>query len=111
MAAGVPNIRYIPASRVLPGPADVAEWIEPMLNELVRPLTDKEKEAGMYNPRHDRFLFEGTLMEAEEFYQQTRFVPGSLNAPISVYHRWAADSNSHRRTGQTDADRDQSQTR
>jgi hypothetical protein len=85
MAAGVPNIRYIPASRVLPGPADVAEWIEPMLNELVRPLTDKEKEAGMYNPRHDRVLFEGTLLEAEEFFQQTRFVPGSLNAPISVY--------------------------
>ena len=42
-----------------------------MMEELVRPLTDKEKEAGMYNPPHDRVLFEGTLFEAEDFFQQT----------------------------------------
>jgi hypothetical protein len=85
LAAGVPNIRFLPASRVIPGPADVVEWIEPMLNELVRPLTDKEKESGMFNPSNNRILFEGTLFEAEEFYQQTVFVPDPLNAPISVY--------------------------
>lgn len=85
LAAGVPNLRFIPASRTLPGPEDVEEWMKPMLDELIRPLTDKEKEAGTYAPPYDRILFEGTLLDAEEFYQETRHVPEPLNAPISVY--------------------------
>ena len=82
---GMPNVRFLPASRTLPGPADVQSWIEPMLKELTRPLTDKEKESGFYNPQKPRILFEGTLDDAVEFYNQTRFVPAPLNAPISVY--------------------------
>lgn len=85
LAAGVPNLRYLPASRILPGPEDVDQWIETLVNELVRPLTDKEKTAGLHDPDRNRILFEGTLFEAEEFYQQTQFVPEPLNAPISVY--------------------------
>jgi hypothetical protein len=85
LTAGVPNIRYIPASRTTPGPEDVEQWIEPMLELLTKPLTEKEKESGMYTPSQDRVLFEGTLDEAQEFYQQTRVVPEPLNAPISVY--------------------------
>jgi len=82
---GVPNIRYLPASRVLPGPDDVEEWIKPMLEALTRPLTEKEKEGGMWNPPQPRVLFEGTLDAAETFYQQTKWIPHPVNAPISVY--------------------------
>ncbi|MBN2074732.1 MAG: hypothetical protein JW762_04195 [Dehalococcoidales bacterium] len=85
LAAGVPNIRYIPASRTLPGPEDVEVWTKDMLDMLITPLTEKEKEEGMHTPSQDRVLFEGTLDEAQEYYQQTRIVPEPLNAPISIY--------------------------
>jgi hypothetical protein len=82
---GVPHIRYLPASRTLPGPEDVARWIEPMLGELTRPLTEKEKESGLYNPTQPRVIFEGTLDEAHKFYQQTKYIPHPVNAPLCVY--------------------------
>ncbi len=82
---GVPNIRYVHASRTLPGPEDVEQFIGPMFDALTRPLTKKEKETGMYAPSQDRILFEGTLEEAQEFYQQTKWIPSPVEAPISVY--------------------------
>ncbi len=85
LANGVPNVRYLAASRTLPGPEDVQNWIAPMLEALIRPLTEKEKEAGLYSPAQPRILFEGTLEDAVDFYSQTRHVPGPLNAPISIY--------------------------
>jgi hypothetical protein len=85
MVCGVPNVRYLPASRTLPGPEDVKRWIKPMLEALTRPLTEKEKESGMYSPSQPRVLFEGTLEEANDFYQQTRHVPPPLDAPIAIY--------------------------
>ncbi len=82
---GMPNVRFLPASRTLPGPEDVQSWIKPMIEELTRPLTDKEKESGLYSPPQPRVLFEGTLDDAVEFYSQTRYVPAPLDAPISIY--------------------------
>jgi len=82
---GVPKLRYLPASRILPGEEDVDNFIEPMLDALTRPLTEEEKESDLYNPPTQRLLFEGTLEEAETFYQQTKHIPTPLNAPISVY--------------------------
>ncbi len=82
---GVPSVRYLHASRTLPGPEDVNAWIKPMLEELTRPLTEKELESGLHSPPQPRVLFEGTLDEAEEFYQQTRHVPRPLDAPIAIY--------------------------
>ncbi len=82
---GVPNIRYIAASRTLPGPEDANRLIKPILEALTEPLTEKEKEGGMYSPSQERVLFEGTLEEAETFYQQTKWIPHPVNAPISVY--------------------------
>jgi hypothetical protein len=60
-------------------------WIHDLVGELTRPLTDKEKEGGFYNPPHQRILFEGTLEEAEKFYQQTKYIPHPVNAPLCVY--------------------------
>ena len=81
---GVPKLRFIPASRVLPGEEDVDNFIEPMLDALTRPLTDEEKESGMHMPPSQRVLVEGTLEEAEKVYYQTKYIPHPMNAPVSV---------------------------
>ncbi len=82
---GVPKIRYIHASRMLPGPEDVENWVEDMFDALILPLTDEEKEEGMYSPPQQRILFEGALEEAHEFYQQTKYIPLPVEAPLAVY--------------------------
>ncbi len=85
LVQGVPDIRFLHASRTLPGPEDIENWIEPMLKELTRPLTEKEKEKGFWNPPQPRVLFEGTLDEAETFYNQEKYIPHPVNAPLAVY--------------------------
>ncbi|MFC1900725.1 hypothetical protein ACFLYN_03930 [Chloroflexota bacterium] len=85
LASGVPKVRFIPASRTLPGPEDVKEWMEPMLEMLTKPLTEEEKEEGMHTPPTERIIFEGTIIEAEKFFRKTSYVPEPLDAPISVY--------------------------
>ena len=82
LASGVPKVRFLAASRTLPGPADVDQWIEPMIDALTRPLNDEEKESGMHSPPQDRVLFEGTLDEAQEFYQLTKWIPRPVNAEL-----------------------------
>jgi hypothetical protein len=85
LVSGVPQVRYIHASRYLPGPADVDNWVVKLLDALSRPLTDKEKESYLWKPDEPRVLFEGTLLEAEEFYQQTRYIPLPVQAPLARY--------------------------
>ncbi len=85
LAQGVPNIRYLHASRTVPGPEDVDNFVEPMLQMLITPLTEKEKENGRWEQSQERTLFEGTLDEAESFYGQAEWVPHPVNAPIAVY--------------------------
>jgi len=82
---GVPGQRLVEASRLLTGPEDVELIYRPLMDALVRPLTEKEQESGMYSPSEPRILFEGTLEEAEEFYNQVENIPGMLNAPSSKY--------------------------
>ena len=85
LTSGVPQIRYVHASRTLSGPEDVENIIEPIIEALTKPLTKKEKETGRWGPPQQRVLFEGSLDEAETFYQQTQDVPFPLNAPIAIY--------------------------
>ena len=83
---GVPGLRHVVASRKSPGGVSEAErLVEPLLEALTKPLTDEEKESGMWAPTEPRILFEGTLEEAEEFYNQVEYLPGILNAPFSKY--------------------------
>ena len=82
---GVPEIRIIHASRTLPGPVDIENWMADMLGALTKPLTAKERETGTFDPGQPRVLFEGTLGEAEEFYQQTKYIPMPVEAPLAVY--------------------------
>jgi hypothetical protein len=83
---GVPGLRFIEASRSSPGGVEEADLVMPrLLDALTRPLTAEEKKRGTWAPKQPRVLFEGTLEEAEEFYQQTENIPGILNAPYAVY--------------------------
>ncbi|MFC1947659.1 hypothetical protein ACFLXY_07055 [Chloroflexota bacterium] len=82
---GVPKIRYLHASRILPGPEDVEIIVEPMLQELLRPLNEEEKESGLYTIPQKRIIFEGTLEDAQDFYQQTEWIPLPVEAPIAKY--------------------------
>ncbi|MBI2851193.1 MAG: hypothetical protein HYX80_09205 [Chloroflexi bacterium] len=86
LASGLPNVRLVHCSRTLGGPEDVDAFIGPLVDALTRPLTKKEKESGKWAPPQERVLFEGSLDEAETFYQQTRQIHSPLlNAPIAVY--------------------------
>ena len=85
LAQGIPNVRFIHASRTLPGPEDIDRLIEPVLQALIRPLTPKERESGTWQPPWSRILFEGTMDEAEAFYHQTEMIPHPVNAHIAKY--------------------------
>jgi hypothetical protein len=83
---GVPKLRFVVASRNSPGGVSEADkLVQPILDALTRPLTDEEKQKGEWAPKQPRILFEGTLPEAEEFYNQTIKIPRLLGAPFSMY--------------------------
>jgi len=86
LSNGVPNIRSLHASRILPGPEDVDAFFHPMMEALTKPLTKQEKEKGKWvPPNQQKILFEGTMDEAMAFYQQTEMIPPPVNAPIAIY--------------------------
>ena len=83
---GIPHLRFVVADRKSPGGVEEAEKIaQPILDALTKPLTAKEKKGGLYSPEEKRILFEGSLEEAEKFYNQTENLPGILNAPFATY--------------------------
>jgi hypothetical protein len=83
---GVPKLRFVVASRNSPGGVSEANNIlEPVLDALTRPLTAEEKVTGSWAPAQPRILFEGTLEDAEEFYDQEIQIPRLLGAPFSKY--------------------------
>ncbi|MFC1953727.1 hypothetical protein ACFLWR_06345 [Chloroflexota bacterium] len=82
---GVPNIRFLHASRTILGPEDVDSFIESLIGALTTPLTEQEKETGQWESPQPRILFEGTLDEAQTFYQQTIDIPFPINAPLAVF--------------------------
>ena len=45
---GFPQVRTVSASRTMPGPEDVDTWVDEILDQLVRPLTEKEKRKFLY---------------------------------------------------------------
>ncbi|MFC2039103.1 hypothetical protein ACFLUG_04970 [Chloroflexota bacterium] len=83
--AGVPNIRTIHVSRTLPGPDDVDRFIQPMMDALVTPLTETEKKKGIWNNPDESIIFEGTMDEAEKFFNQEEIIPTLQNAPMCKY--------------------------
>lgn len=86
MLSGSPCLRRVHVSRTLPGPEDVDRLMGPMFDALTRPLTKEELAAGRYTVPHDRVIFEGTLDDAQEFYQQTERIASMKNsAPIALY--------------------------
>lgn len=83
---GVPEVRFLPASRTVHGELDVEAFTGPMMELLTRPLTDKEKQSGRWEPSpSERIIFEGTMAEAEEFFHETEYIGHPVNAPIAIY--------------------------
>jgi hypothetical protein len=83
---GVPTLRFVVASRNSPGGVSEADkLVQPVIDALTRPLTKEESGRGRWAPQQPRILFEGTLPDAEVFYNQTEDIPRLLGAPFSVY--------------------------
>ena len=83
---GIPKLRHLVASRNSVGGVTEAEYLLPLvMEELTRPLNEEEQKGGLWAPHESRILFEGTLQEAEEFYNQVEYIPEILNAPFSKY--------------------------
>ncbi len=82
---GIPNIRFVNCWRAAYGTDDAERIAQPLMDALVRPLTDEEKKGGRWAPPDNRVIFEGTLEEAEDFYEQAVRVPALGNAWMSLY--------------------------
>jgi hypothetical protein len=83
---GLPAARYVCESRTIPGHIDVERVIPELMDALTRPLTPEEQKRSVIQPTNtERILFEGTLEDAQEFYEQTDIVPTLQNAPFARY--------------------------
>jgi hypothetical protein len=82
---GIPHVRRAYCSRTEDGVEDAARILKPLMDALVRPLTAEEREGGRWEVPDKRVLFEGTLEEAEEFYERAVRIPVLGNAYISLY--------------------------
>jgi len=82
---GIPHVRTVYCSRIKNGVEDATQIIKPLMDALVRPPTEEEREGGRWEVPDKRVLFEGTLDEAEEFYERAVSVPVLGNAWISLY--------------------------
>ena len=79
-------MRRIWGSRHVPGPEDVDSWIDDLLDALVRPLTEEEKNPLALDVSNPRYIFEGTLQEGQEFFKQAEHIPQLYNnASICKY--------------------------
>ena len=82
--SGSPCMRRVHVSRGIQGPEDVERFLPEVFGALTDPLTEKEAKGYTHSINQDRILFEGTLEEAEEFYNQTEWID-ILGAPIARY--------------------------
>ena len=82
---GIPQLRCVHESRTVPGEPDVERMIPLLMDALTRPLNEEEKKVGRWEIPDKRILFEGSLEEAQEFYQQTEIIPALENTPHALY--------------------------
>jgi hypothetical protein len=80
---GMSPLRVVFGSRHIPGTEDVPTWIDQLMDQLVRPLTEEETNPPKVDSSNPRYIFEGTLDEAEQFFKQADPIPQLYNnAPI-----------------------------
>jgi hypothetical protein len=77
---GIPSIRRVWGSRHIPGPEDVPTWIDKLMDALVRPLTKEEMNPKPLDTSNPRYIFEGTMEEAQVFFQQEEKIPQLYNS-------------------------------
>lgn len=83
---GLPAARYVCESRTIPGHIDCERIIPELMDALTRPLTPEEQERiTLEAAPNPRILFEGTLEEAQDFYEATDIIPSLQSAPFARY--------------------------
>ena len=87
---GIPNMRRVHGSRHVPGPEDVDSWIDKLVNELVRPLTEEEKNpaavGSLESPLHLRRYSRrspGILTSRQRTFPSCTTMPLSANIPTA----------------------------
>jgi hypothetical protein len=81
---GCPNIRFVDVPRTGSGEERVSKFMKNALQALIDPLTAKEKESGLYTPPEPpRIVFEGTMDDAQVFFQQTTPIENCRKCPIA----------------------------
>ena len=107
---GMPNVRYVHASRTMQGPDDVDRMIDPILDGLLRPLTDKEKEGGVSTLHRTGSSSKGPMMRLRSSTTRPATLPGpSMRRSQCI--PMDCPSASHGRASQRDAQGHQPPTR
>jgi hypothetical protein len=86
LTRGCPNIRYVDVPRI--GDPEVAldGYYDEVIDALTVPLTPEEAAAPTWDTTPpERVWFKGSLLEAQEFFQQTTLVENARNNPISKW--------------------------
>jgi hypothetical protein len=83
---GVPGLRYAMPPRIGTAEELVATYYDQIVPALMDPLTEEEKQSGLYQPpAPPRIAFEGTLYEAHDFFEQTTLIENCRNCPIATW--------------------------
>jgi hypothetical protein len=83
---GISPMRRVYGSRNVPGMDDVPTWIDKLIDALVRPLTEEEKNPPKVDTSDFRIIFEGTMEEGRKFFKQKEPVSQLYNnASICKY--------------------------
>jgi hypothetical protein len=86
LLTGCPGARWVDVPRI--GHADemVALFYDRIEKALCDPPTAEEQEVGLYSPpAPPRVAFEGTVDEAQDFFQQTTLIENCRNCPIATW--------------------------
>jgi hypothetical protein len=86
LLAGNPGARYVVVPRYGSGEERVATFYDKIIEALTAPIAADEQQSGLYQPpAPPRILYEGTLDDAQDFFQQTTLIANCRNCPIATY--------------------------
>jgi hypothetical protein len=83
---GNPGVRWVTVPRYGNAEERIDIFYDQIVPALTDPITAEESQSGLYQPPSPpRVAFEGTLEEAQDFFQQTTLVENCRNCPISTW--------------------------
>lgn len=83
---GIQQIRFVYSPRTGTGEERAAFVWTKLIEALTKPLTGSEKEKGRYDPpTPPRVIYEGTLLDAKKFFNQSMPIAACGDCPIGKY--------------------------